>query len=153
MSGTDRAQQLIEALRTTGHRITPQRVAVCRVLAQSKDHPTALAIHSEVSDRFPGISQATVYNTLTVLRDLGEIVEVGLGQDRTHYEPDPTPHVNLICLGCGAIRDLEDETVRSLSASLSERHGLEMKAARLDIYGFCTTCAPPEKTNELGQSR
>jgi Fur family peroxide stress response transcriptional regulator len=136
----NRTDELIRALRSTGYRITPQRVEICRALAESKTHPSPQALYQKVSEKYPGISQATVYNTLTVLRDLGEVVEVGLGQDRTHYEPDPTPHVNLICLRCGVIEDLEDETVTVLSAQLSAAQGLRMKAARLDIYGFCRTC-------------
>jgi Fur family peroxide stress response transcriptional regulator len=136
----NRTDELITALRATGYRITPQRVEICRALAESKTHPSPQAIYGQVSEKYPGISQATVYNTLTVLRDLGEVVEVGLGQDRTHYEPDPTPHVNLICLRCGVIEDLEDETVTALSAQLAAAQGLRMKAARMDIYGFCRTC-------------
>jgi Fur family peroxide stress response transcriptional regulator len=136
----NRTDELISALRSTGYRITPQRVEICRALAESKSHPSPQAIYQKVSEKYPGISQATVYNTLTVLRDLGEVVEVGLGQDRTHYEPDPTPHVNLICLRCGVIEDLEDQTVTALSAQLAAAQGLRMKAARMDIYGFCRKC-------------
>lgn len=137
MSRTD---ELISALRSTGYRITPQRVEICRALAESRVHPTPQAIYQQVSEKYPGLSQATVYNTLTVLRDLGEVVEVGLGQDRTHYEPDPSPHVNLICLRCGTIEDLENQAVAALSAQLAEAQGLRMKAARMDIYGFCRAC-------------
>lgn len=136
----NRTDELIRALRATGYRITPQRVEICRALAESKEHPSPQAIYQQVSAKYPGISQATVYNTLTVLRDLGEVVEVGLGQDRTHYEPDPSPHVNLICLRCGKIEDLENGAVAALSAQLAEAQGLRMKAARMDIYGFCRTC-------------
>jgi Fur family peroxide stress response transcriptional regulator len=136
----NRTDELIRALRSTGYRVTPQRVEICRALAESKVHPSPQAIYRQVSEKYPGISQATVYNTLTVLRDLGEVVEVGLGQDRTHYEPDPFPHVNLICLRCGVIEDLENEAVAALSAQLAETQGLRMKAARMDIYGFCRTC-------------
>lgn len=141
----DRTKQLVAALRDTGYRITPQRVAVCRALAESKDHPTPLAVYREVSTQFPGVSQATVYNTLAVLRDLGEIVEVGLGQDRTHYEPDPRPHANLICLRCGAIEDLKDPLVDSLSRRLAAERGLRLKAARMDLYGFCRACSTAQK--------
>jgi Fur family transcriptional regulator, peroxide stress response regulator len=136
----NRTDELIRALRATGYRITPQRIEICRALAESKIHPSPQIIYRQVSEKYPGISQATVYNTLTVLRDLGEIVEVGLGQDRTHYEPDPSPHVNLICLRCGTIEDLENQAVATLSAQLAKAQGLRMKAARMDIYGFCRTC-------------
>ena len=136
----NRTDQLIAALRAAGYRITPQRSEICRALAESKEHPAPSAIYRRVSARFPAMSQATVYNTLTVLRDIGEIVEVGLGQDRTHYEPDPTPHANLICLHCGAIEDVDVPAVAELSAELAAVRGLAMKSARMDIYGICSAC-------------
>ena len=100
----DRTQEFVAALRAAGYRITPQRVEICHALAESREHPTPQALYRQISAKFPGISQATVYNTLTVLRDLGEVVEVGLGQDRTYYEPHATPHANLICVRCGQDR-------------------------------------------------
>ncbi len=136
----DRTLQLIAALRATGYRITPQRVEICRALAESRTHPSPQTIYRQISEKFPGISQATVYNTLTVLRDLGEVVEVGLGQDRTHYEPHPEPHANLICVRCGKIEDIDDPQVAALSAQLASRQGLRIKAAHMDIYGFCNEC-------------
>jgi Fur family peroxide stress response transcriptional regulator len=136
----NRTIELIAALERTGYRITPQRAEICRALAENKEHPTAAAIFAQVKATFPGVSQATVYNTLTVLRDLGEVVEVGLGQDRTHYEPDPTPHANLICLRCGKIEDIEDARLADLSAELAARHDLRLKAARMDVYGLCSAC-------------
>ncbi len=136
----DRTHELIDALRKTGYRVTPQRVEICRALAESRNHPSPQAIFEQVSAKFPGISQATVYNTLTVLRDLGEVVEVGLGQERTHYEPHPGPHANLICVRCGKIEDVDDPQVAALSAQLASRQGLRIKAAHMDIYGFCRQC-------------
>ncbi len=136
----DRTVEFVEALRAAGYRITPQRVEICRALAESREHPSPQALYQEISARLPGISQATVYNTLTVLRDLGEVVEVGLGQDRTYYEPHPAPHANLICIRCGRIEDVEDPEVRALSERLAAREGLTIKAAHVDIYGFCRSC-------------
>lgn len=146
----DRALELIDALRKTGYRITPQRVEICRALAQSRNHPSPQAIYRQISEKFPGISQATVYNTLTVLRDLGEIVEVGLGQERTHYEPHPEPHANLICVRCGKIEDIEDLQVAALSARLASRQGLRIKTAHMDIYGFCNECEGVVTSERMG---
>ena len=87
----ERTQEFVAALRAAGYRITPQRVEICRALAESREHPTPQALYRQISAKSPGISQATVYNTLTVLRDLGEVVEVGLGQDRTITSHMPRP--------------------------------------------------------------
>lgn len=145
----NRTLELIDALRKMGYRITPQRVEICRALAESRDHPSPQAIYRQISEKFPGISQATVYNTLTVLRDLGEIVEVGLGQERTHYEPHPTPHANLICVRCGKIEDIDDPQVSALSSRLAAKQGLRIKTAHMDIYGFCSECEAATKSDRI----
>jgi Fur family peroxide stress response transcriptional regulator len=137
MSRTD---QFVAALRTAGYRITPQRVAVCRALAESREHPTPLALFERLSKELPGLSQATVYNTLSLLRDLDEVVEVGAGQERTHYEPDLRPHVNLICLRCGKIEDLDEPEIAPLSERVAAAQRMRLKSARLDLYGYCQAC-------------
>ncbi len=65
---------------------------------------------------------------------------MGLGQDRTHYEPDPTPHANLICIRCGKIEDVDDPRVAALSENLASMQGLRVRAAHMDIFGFCHEC-------------
>ena len=136
----DRTTEQIEALRATGYRITPQCAEICRALAETREHPSPQAMYRQISAKFPSISQAIVYNTLTVLRALGDVVEVGLGQDRTHYEPNPTPHANLVCVRCGNIDDIDDLQAAALSQQLVTRQGLRIKAAHMDIYGFCCEC-------------
>ncbi|MCB9152700.1 MAG: transcriptional repressor [Caldilineae bacterium] len=103
----NRSEKLQHALRSAGYRMTPQRLAICDVLAASDDHPTPYVVYERVRVQVPTVSVATVYNTLGALRDLGAIVEIGLGRSEAHYEPNLAPHANLICLQCGRISDFE----------------------------------------------
>jgi hypothetical protein len=41
----NRTHELIDALRKTGYRITPQRVEICRALAESREHASPQAIY------------------------------------------------------------------------------------------------------------
>ena len=47
-----------------GLAITPQRVAVMRVLVNSGDHPRAETVFAKVRKEYPNISLATVHRTL-----------------------------------------------------------------------------------------
>ncbi len=145
---TQRAEELKAALRTGGHRLTPQRMAICEVLAASGEHPTPYVVHQEVRQRFPTVSLATVYNTLNALRDMGEIVAIGLGRDKTHYEPNMDPHANLICLECGRILDFEDIPVDYLREVLESRSGFAVKNTRIDVFGICQDCQEKAKQHE-----
>ena len=115
----NRQEQLIDALRQAGYRMTPQRMAICEVLAASDEHPTPYAVYERVHAAFPTVSLATVYNTLNALRDMGEIVEIGLGRSETHYEPNLAPHANLICLQCGRISDYEELPMEQLRGAIA----------------------------------
>ena len=53
------------------------------------------------------MSQATVYKTLALLKDLGQVLEIGL-RDDNHYDGNrPQPHPHLICIKCNKIVDAE----------------------------------------------
>ena len=97
-------------LRDAGHRITEPRYAICDYLAATDQHPTPYQVYTEISAHHPEISRATVYNTLKTLQQLGAIVELSFGADHTHYETDPSLHVNLICLRCHRVVDYAGET-------------------------------------------
>jgi len=68
---------LSTTLQQAGMRITPQRVAICKLLAESEEHPTAATIYGELKPQFTSLSLATVYNTLDTLVSLGAINILG----------------------------------------------------------------------------
>ena len=89
-------ETLTTALRQAGMRITPQRIAICKLLVETDTHPTAAAIYNKIRTQYPSLSLTTVYNTLDTLADLGAVHVLGhAGDDTVHYDADTTPHVNL----------------------------------------------------------
>jgi len=131
----------LNALKTGGYRITDQRRAVCDFLARTPTHPTPSDVYVAVSAESPEISRATVYNTLNALRDLGAIVEVSVGDDHTHYDTNPEPHVNLVCLRCGQVVDYEgDVPLDALYTTIHQQTGFQPVSAQVQMVGFCAEC-------------
>lgn len=131
----------IGALQQAGLRLTPQREAICAYLAQTARHPTPYQVYEDLSTTHPEISRATVYNTLNTLQQLGAIVELSLGADHTHYDTNPEPHVNLICLRCHTISDYQGQLpLDDLTARIFTETGFQAAAARIDLVGFCAEC-------------
>lgn len=131
----------LNALRLAGYRVTDQRRRVCEYLAQTDTHPTPYQVYEGIRSEHPDISRATIYNTLNVLRQLGAIVEIGLGSDHTHYDTNPSPHMNLICLRCHKIVDFPASfPMESLRPMLEDSDSFQPVAARVDILGFCQEC-------------
>jgi hypothetical protein len=47
-----RFEIIIQKLRDNGHRITPQRLAIVKILAKSEDHPSVENIHDQIKKAF-----------------------------------------------------------------------------------------------------
>ena len=144
-------QKLLEryfnTLKQAGLRITPQRRAICTYLAGADHHPTPYQVFGDIATAHPEISRATVYNTLKTLQQLGAIVELSFGADHAHYDTNPEPHANLICLRCHTIVDFPGPLpLDELSTRVATETGFQTAAARIDLVGFCPTCQAARRT-------
>ena len=148
MNTQDKINQLIDRLEAAGKRSTPQRYAVCQALVEHGGHPTVAEVFDRVRSTFPMISQATVYNTIDTLEELGALQRLDIANhDHTHYDLDVTPHVNVVCRHCEYIADVEVDKVKELLDEVSQRTGCELdRNAGLIVYGVCPTCQQAGKS-------
>ena len=132
---------LIQSLSEAGLRLTPQRVAICTLLAVSDEHPTAQMIYDALHPDYPSLSLSTVYNTLDTLVQLGVINVLGTAGDGVeHYDADVHPHVNLACLACHRVIDLHSQFVNDLEEEVIAASGFKIKGSRVVYYGYCPQC-------------
>jgi Fur family peroxide stress response transcriptional regulator len=133
---------LLSQLEAAGKRSTPQRVAVCRALVEHGGHPTVAEVFDRVRAIFPMMSQATVYNTIDTLESLGLVHRLDIANsEHTHYDLDPTPHINMVCSGCGSIVDLHIDGLDAFLAQVSSAssYAIDTQTA-LVLYGCCPQC-------------
>jgi len=76
---------------------------------------------------------------------LGAIVEINFGANHTHYETDPAPHVNLICLRCHHVVDYHSQSADHFTktaefVALQQAIGFQVMATKVDVLGLCHTC-------------
>ncbi|KIX14940.1 Fur family transcriptional regulator [Dethiosulfatarculus sandiegensis] len=136
-----RLGQMIKSLRGSGRRITPQRLAVLKILAASKDHPGVEMIYRQVKKDFPTTSLATVYKTVTLLRELQEVLELGFADQGSRYDGNrPSPHPHVICTKCGSIVDSQFSQMKELAREMTQETGFEITHHRLDFFGLCPKC-------------
>jgi Fur family peroxide stress response transcriptional regulator len=131
---------IIEALRKKGYKATSQRIAICRFALRSRDHPTAQRIYKEVKPVHPTVSLATVYKTLHVLKELRLVQELAFPEAETRFDSYMKPHLNLVCLQCGNVRDLDDRRIREMVARIAATARFIVTGQRLDMYGLCERC-------------
>ncbi len=58
-------------------------MAVLKIMATSDGHPSVENIYEHVKKRFPTTSLATVYKTVTLLKELNEVLELGFPEEAT----------------------------------------------------------------------
>jgi Fur family peroxide stress response transcriptional regulator len=134
-------KQLMDILHEKGYKVTPQRLAICELALSSKNHPNADQIHQELVKKYPTISLATVYQTLHLLRDIGLLQELGFNDKSSRFDPNMTPHINIICIKCGEIYDFEAKIVRELLSRIGKELKFKPVGQRFDIYRYCDKCA------------
>ena len=137
---------MISKLKDQGFRLTPQRIAVVKILASNEEHLSAEKIHERVKAEFPFTSLATIYKTVTLLKKLGEVMELGFVDDSNRYDgARPYPHPHLVCMKCKKILDPEIPTLSKLSKELAQRTGYHILNHRLDFFGICPQCQEKDK--------
>lgn len=137
----DRFQQMLDKLKSLDFRITPQRLAVLRILSASEDHPTAEQIFEKVKTAFPTTSLATVYKTITLLKSLNEVLELGFPDGSNRYDGNkPFPHPHVVCSRCRKIMDPELISLDELKDEIGKKTGFRIDYHRLDFFGLCREC-------------
>ena len=140
-----RFEELTKKLRERGCRMTPQRVALLRLLTSAEDHPSAHQLYERLREQFPTTSLATVYKTLSLLFDMGEVLELGFGNHEARYDANrPDPHPHLICLRCWKVIDGRSSLLPNQVQEVAEGSGFQVTGHRLDLYGLCPDCQASE---------
>jgi Fur family peroxide stress response transcriptional regulator len=135
-----RFDELMAALKEREFRLTPQRVELVRLIASSEGHPSAAQLYARVKRRFPTMSHATVYKTLRMLKEMGQVLEIDL-RDDSHYDGNrPEPHPHLICMKCNKIVDGEVSLDRESIRKMEKASGYRIMRPQISLYGLCPDC-------------
>ena len=135
-----RFDELVTALKEKNYRLTPQRIELVRLIAASKGHPSAAEFYARILQKFPTMSLATVYKTLALLKEMGQVLEIDL-RDDNHYDGNrPLPHAHLICVKCGKIVDGEFSLEQATIDHLEKESGYSNLFPQLSFYGLCAEC-------------
>ena len=132
---------IVQALKSKGLRVTPQRFAVYANLLSRADHPTAEQIIQDLNQDVPTSSQATVYSSLQTLRDAGLIREVLLEEGVCRYDAKVAPHHHFRCKCCGEIEDIAWEHFLGLDMQ-KLRPCLQVAGYEVTVYGVFDRCDP-----------
>jgi len=141
-----RMDQMVSKLREHDFRITPQRLAVLRILAGSEEHPSVEKVYETVRREFPTTSIATIYKTVHLLKQINEVLELGFPDGSNRYDGNkPFPHPHVICVRCKKIIDPDLESLKDMTAEVADETGFDILTHRLDFFGICGDCKTEER--------
>jgi Fur family peroxide stress response transcriptional regulator len=136
-----RLNQMLSKLKEHDFRLTPQRLAVLKVLAVSMGHPTVERIYEAVRAEFPTTSIATIYKTVNLLKQLDEVLELGFPDGSNRYDgKKPYPHPHVICTKCKKVIDPNLGSLKDLTKEVIKETGFQISNHRVDFFGICRDC-------------
>lgn len=123
-------------LRSAGVRMTKQRLAILRVLAETDSHPDANAIFHLAFAADPSISLSTVYRTMRILEERGAIQRHAFDDGRARFEhADGEHHDHLIDVETGKVIEFRSEKIERLQAEIAAELGYDIVRHKLELYG------------------
>ncbi|MFP4145830.1 MAG: Fur family transcriptional regulator [Phycisphaeraceae bacterium] len=128
-----------------GLRCTKQRKAVFSALSATTAHPTADELFHEVRQQIPGVSLATVYNTLEAFCRAGLVQKLpGVGiNGSARYDATRDDHLHLRCERTGTVADVPEDLDRKIREripksaikELEQRLGFKINQIQIELVG------------------
>src|SRR5258707_861678 len=120
--------------------LTRQRKIVRDVVQAGDHHPTAAEVFDAARKKMPGISFATVYNSLRFLKDAGLVREIAFGNGASRYDRETDRHDHAICSACGALVDFDLPGTVGLLRSAARASRFKAASVQLTLVGLCPQC-------------
>ena len=134
-------QATAQALKESGHRLTPQRLMILSALRHAGVHLSAAQILEQVRESYPYVDVSTVYRTLTVLKQMRLVSETDMGGGEYIYEwIEQIRHHHLICRICDSVTQLDHKYLENLGAELLDDYGFKADIDHFAIFGMCEEC-------------
>jgi Fur family peroxide stress response transcriptional regulator len=123
------------------HGLTRQRSLVLEVVRRPNEHPTATEVFERARQKMPGISFATVYNSLRYLKDAGLICEIAsFGKSPSRYDSETYRHDHAVCFSCGKLVDFDLPGTVALTRAAARASHFQAESVHLTLYGRCPDC-------------
>ncbi|SCF22147.1 zinc uptake regulator, Fur family [Micromonospora haikouensis] len=129
---------------TTGMtRNTRQRAEVLALLREVDGFHSAQQLHQMLLDRQARVGLTTVYRTLQLLVDTGELDSTKLPGGEQLYRrcSQSRHHHHLVCRDCGRTVEVAGSAVERWADQVARQHGFTDVGHTMEIFGTCGTCA------------
>lgn len=121
--------------------LTRQRRLVLELVRTKDEHPTAAEVFEQAGKAMPGISFATVYNSLRYLKEAGLVREIAsFGKSPSRYDSETYRHDHAVCSECGKLVDFDLPGTSALMRSAARASRFKAESVHLTLVGQCPKC-------------
>lgn len=139
-----RSHDSFDHLREQGYRLTPQRLAILRILRECGEHLTPAEIIVRAREELPGMTEATVYRTLNFLTEHELALAAHVGSGQLVYEIAEHDHHHLICRTCGEAVEIDHSALEALYDRFADETGYRIDSLHQTFFGLCPACQEDE---------
>jgi Fe2+ or Zn2+ uptake regulation protein len=125
-----------------GLKVTPQRLAILKLLRKKQTHPTAEEVHHELLKEYPAISLTTVYNNLSKFVEAGMIKELDIDPSKMRFDTCTDSHDHFHCRVCGNVYNIVYDASISTDNLQIKRNveGHRVDTININLKGVCKNC-------------
>jgi Fur family peroxide stress response transcriptional regulator len=130
-----------EVRNDTGRKHSRKREAILEAIQSTACHPTAQWVYEKLKPRIPDLSLGTVYRNISLFRQEGRLISVGVVNGEERFDGITVPHPHCVCERCGKVLDLPCPGETELALLTKGLAGFAADFRKTVFYGVCTECA------------
>jgi Fur family peroxide stress response transcriptional regulator len=127
-----------------------KRDAILEAVKATVSHPGARWVYEQLKPSIPGLSLGTVYRNISLFREEGDLVSVGVVKGEERFDARTEPHPHFVCTKCGKIIDLplleNGKFEKAIEAGMREEAvpgNPRIDYRKTVFYGLCGNCKEP----------
>lgn len=119
-------------------RFSKQRDMILNIVQETRSHPTADWVYSEVRKELPNVSLGTVYRNLGQLVNNKSLLAINIG-GTIHYDAYLDEHQHFQCKTCNNIYDI-DVSMKDFVSKVESKTNHIIDRCQIHLVGICENC-------------
>lgn len=117
-----------------------QRDLILTYVQNSKSHPTAEMVYSDIKKEIPNISLGTVYRNLNQLCEHNLLRKIVVPNKVDRFDNVYHHHGHLYCNECGRIEDINQELLEKACKLVEQTSNYQIISNDMVFVGICYEC-------------
>ncbi len=138
----DNPEEIINKLKSGGHRITPAREQIVEIFINSTTPISAGDLIESFKILNIPVNKTTIYRELDFLLRENLLQEIEFGEGKKRYELKTSHHHHhIICLNCRKVEDVDLEVdLHDEEKKIEKASGYKINYHSLEFFGICKNC-------------